>query len=214
MSLYIAYADESHDDAKFCLSAMVVRHRDWREALNIAKAHRQFLKDTYGVKLRGELHTKDLVKGKGRSFATRLISRWERSQIFLSMLRTVAAMPGVLLFNIVLEKAGHRDAHLTAWDRLFNRLERSARAWEEFERVKRKDLCADLWFQPNAKLHADIENRLMTYAPRFMVVADEGRETEITRALRRMHVFNQIPSNRGTWSPGKVTKSDVTKPDS
>ena len=40
VSLFMVYADESHNDRKFCLSAIVVRHRDWMPALVQVKAHR------------------------------------------------------------------------------------------------------------------------------------------------------------------------------
>ena len=40
-----------------------------------------------------------------------------------------------------------------------------------------------------------------------MVFADEGRETEITKALRKMSVFNPIPSKLGDWGAGAKSKN-------
>ena len=38
-------------------------------------------------------------------------------------------------------------------------------------------------------------------------IADEGREFEIERALRKMHVFNPIPSQFGSWPGGQRSRS-------
>ena len=39
-----------------------------------------------------------------------------------------------------------------------------------------------------------------------MIFSDEGKETQITRAFRKMGVFNPIPSQYGQW-PGGATKN-------
>jgi hypothetical protein len=45
------------------------------------------------------------------------------------------------------------------------------------------------------------------YKSRAFIIADEGKEDQITRALRRMHVHNPIPSSKGGWSDGRITKN-------
>jgi hypothetical protein len=44
-----------------------------------------------------------------------------------------------------------------------------------------------------------LDLRLNAYSPRAIVIADEGREREITRIMRKMGVFNPIPSRHGAW---------------
>jgi len=56
----------------------------------------------------------------------------------------------------------------------------------------------------------EIDRRLNIYRSRAVILADEGREIEITRALRKMHVFNPIPSRLGGWESGQYTKNITT----
>lgn len=207
MSLRIAYVDESHDNEKFCLSALIIRHREWKQCFEECKALRFRLREDFGIKPYAELHAYKLVRGKGRSFLSRNLGKWERSRAFLAILRAIANLPGVMLLNVVLEKQGRKDAHLLAWDRLFNRLERTARAWEEREVQQRSDLLAALRTSAKSEVIADVDARLKAFAPRFIVVADAGREREITRALRKMHVHNPVPSQFGSWETGSYSKN-------
>ncbi len=66
MSVRFFYVDESYDNNKFCLSAISIRHTDWKDCFDLVKQHRQYLKDTYGVFLRKEIHAQELVRGGGR----------------------------------------------------------------------------------------------------------------------------------------------------
>jgi hypothetical protein len=49
--------------------------------------------------------------------------------------------------------------------------------------------------------------RLNADRPRALIFADQGRELEITRAFRKMNVFNPIPSQFGVWSGTMRTKN-------
>ena len=40
-----------------------------------------------------------------------------------------------------------------------------------------------------------------------MIFADKGRELEITRAVRKMAIFNPIPSAVGTWDDGEAVRN-------
>jgi hypothetical protein len=207
MPVLVAYVDESHDDEKFCLSAIVIEHAQWHNALEAVRKHRLHLKDTFGIKLSHELHSYKLVRGKGRSFATRDLTKWERSRIFHSQLDMVARLPTVRLFNVVLDKSKHRDPQMTAWDRLTNRLERTMLHFEEVEMPIRKSLFAKAEKALPNQDSERLELRLLAYAPRTIIIADQGREGEINGALRRMRRYNPIPSKYGTWDDGGATKN-------
>jgi hypothetical protein len=209
MSLRLVYVDESHDSQKFCLSAIIIRHRDWKQCLDECKALRARLREDWGIRPHSEIHAYKLARGKGRRFQTRTLSKWERSRVLVDILRAVAALPGVWILNVALDKSGRRDAHLDAWDRLFNRLERTARRWEDSERAMRTALSNQIAKELPKPASEEAVSRMKAYAPRFMVVADQGREHEITRALRRMHVHNPIPSKFGAWESGSSTKNIV-----
>ena len=78
----------------------------------------------------------------------------------------------------------------------------------EFERREiplRRDLVAKL---PSdyAERH-QLEMRLDSYCPRAIIFADEGREAEITKVMRKMSVFNPIPSQFGKWKAGSATQN-------
>jgi len=56
-----------------------------------------------------------------------------------------------------------------------------------------------------------LKGRLEAFACRAMIISDAGHEQDITRALRRMHVYNPIPSKFGEWAPGQRVKSITTE---
>jgi hypothetical protein len=200
MSVRCFYVDESYDQQKFCLSAIAIRHDLWRDCFNRVQQHRRLLKQDHGVFIRKEIHAHELVGGRGQ-LSDQIINKHTRSRIFYGLLRLVAEMPGVMVFNICLDVKGRRDPQLDAWERLLNRIERTMLEFERRELPKRKELLSKL--PPNISTPGDaLHNRLLNYAPRAMIFADEGRETEITRVYRKMTVFNPIPSQFGTWSDG------------
>src|SRR4051794_30395660 len=99
MSVRLFYVDESYDDAKFCLSAISIRHSDWRQCFKAVKANRQRLKVDHGMYIRKEIHARDLVSGRGRiSPASNPVGKWMRSRIFYGLLQVVARLPHVLIF--------------------------------------------------------------------------------------------------------------------
>lgn len=147
--------------------------------------------------------------GRGQ-VSDRIINKHTRSRIFHSLLKLVAELPDVKVFNICLETNGRRDPQLDAWDRLLNRIERTMLAAEQKELPYRKDLLARLSPSEGAAGNA-LQTRLLSYAPRAMIFADEGRELEITRVYRKMTVFNPIPSQFGSWSEGTTKNMPVQR---
>ena len=209
MPVRFFYVDESYDSQKYVLSAVVIRHSHWKECFEMVREHRVNLKKDYGIYLRKEIHARDLIKGRGR-ISPNSINKWERSRIFFNLLRLVASLPQVHLFNVCLDVAAHKDPQMTAWDRLMNRAERSMLGWETTESALRRGLVSRAEGKLSAQDVREIERRLNIYRSRAVIIADEGREIEITRALRKMHVFNPVPSMLGGWSSGKYTKNITT----
>jgi hypothetical protein len=203
------YVDESYDKLKYCLSAISIRHSVWKECFDMVREHRVNLKNDHGIYLRKEIHARDLVKGRGK-ISPNTVGKWQRSRIFYGLLQLVSSLPEVWVFNICLNKADHHDPQMIAWDRLLNRVERTMLEQEKRETPIRRKLSA-LASQHIGTDEADkIERRLNIYRARATIFADEGREHEITKALRKMHVFNPIPSQRGAWASGKATKNITT----
>lgn len=206
MSVRLFYVDESYDQARFCLSAIGIRHVDWRDCLQQVRQYRAVLKQDHGIYLRKEIHAQEFVSGRGRVSAS-VVSKHARSRVFDGLLRLVASLPNVMIINICLEVSGRKNPQLDAWDRLLNRIERTLLEMERRELPLRKKLLATLpeEFPDGARLCLD--TRLNAYRSRALIFADQGRETEITGAFRKMNVFNPIPSRFGKWSGATQTKN-------
>jgi hypothetical protein len=205
MSLRIFYVDESYDAKKFCLTAIGIRHADWKDCFARIHQHRQLLNQHHGIFVRKEIHATDFVAGRGRISKT-TVNKHERSRIFKGFLSLVAQLPKVMIFNVCLDQAGRPDAQLDAWDRLLNRLERTLLAFEEAEIPYRKKLISEI--PPGyEKQEPELTRRLLALAPRAIIIGDEGRQRDITRAYRKMNVYNPIPSQFGKWESGDSTKN-------
>jgi len=209
MPVRFFYVDESYDDLKYCLSAIAIRHSDWKECFDIVREHRINLKKDYGIYLRKEIHARDLISGRGR-ISLNPITKWQRSRIFQGLLNLIATLPNVMVFNVCLSTADHTDPQMTAWDRLINRVERTMLELERIELPVRRGLYDRATTQMGSRDGDEIDRRLNIYRSRAVILADEGREIEITRALRKMHVFNPIPSRLGGWESGQYTKNITT----
>ncbi|HEX2269458.1 MAG TPA: DUF3800 domain-containing protein [Pyrinomonadaceae bacterium] len=188
------------------MSALAIRHSEWKQCFDLVREHRVNLKRDHGIYLSKEIHARDLVHGRGRISPTP-IGKWQRTRIFQGMLKLAASLPRVLLFNVCLDTGSHKDPQMTAWDRLTNRIERTMLEFERNELPLRRDLTEKATEHLSTVEGYQIERRLNIYRSRAVIFADEGRETEITRALRKMHVFNPIPSRLGEWPSGEPTKN-------
>ncbi|SRR6266540_1424244 len=210
MSVRILYVDESYDSQKFCLSAIAIRHSEWKECFDRIREHRQQLKQDHGIFMRKEIHASEFVAGRGK-ISDRVINKWLRSRIFFGLLDLVASLPKVLVFNICLDPKRHPDPQMTAWDRLINRIERTMLEFERRELPLRRGLASKAQAAVSPKEFEELDLRLNLYRARTIIAADEGRELEITRALRKMRVFNPIPSKYGQWAPGQTTQNIVAE---
>lgn len=210
MAVQLFYVDESFDEERFCLTGLWIRHRDWHHCFDSVRAHRLELRDQFGLRVRKELHARELVSGRGDLGTKAPLTKWQRSRVFFGVLRLLGRLP-VRLINICLDVQKHgNDAHILAWDRLVNRIERSMKAIDDDEAILRRRLVASalpLMKKEDGEL---LKGRLEAFACRALVLSDAGHEQDITRSLRRMHVYNPIPSKFGEWSPGQRVKSITT----
>lgn len=206
MSVRFFYVDESYDDTCFCLSAIGIRHTEWRECLSRVRQHRMILKQDHGIFLRKEIHAHEFVSGRGR-ISEQELGKYRRTQIFEGLLRLVAQLPNVMVINVCLGCTGRANPQMDAWNRLLNRIERCMLGMEERELPLRRELVATLPRDLSHSARRQIDARLNHYRPRAVVIADEGREPEITRTLRQMHTFNPVPSRLGTWDDGRKSRN-------
>jgi hypothetical protein len=211
-STWLYYVDESHDDEKFALIGMGLRINKWLEAFQAVKAFRSELRDQFGVRSNVEIHARDLVAGRGTlgrdKRGNRLeFSRRMRADIYSSLLRLVSTLPSVHIINVCLDVEGRKDPELDAWDRLFNRMERTAQERNRREARMRDGLLARIKPHLDDKDFERTSVRLAPYGAHVILIADEGRERDIARMRRKMAVHNPVPSQFKDWGAGKATKN-------
>jgi hypothetical protein len=211
-STWIYYIDESHDDEKFCLVALGFRIGAWREAIEKVKAFRRDLRKSDGVGTHREIHARDLVSGRGTLAVDKKgqripISNRRRVEIYTDLLRLTSELPSIHVFNVCLDCKGRRDAELDAWDRLLNRLQRTAVARNRSEHRVRGSILGMLKKVVPEKVYDKIALRAAPYTAHVIIIADEGRQREIAKMRRKMGVVNYIPSQHGGWGGGASTKN-------
>jgi hypothetical protein len=211
-STWIYYVDESHDDEKFCLTAWGLRINQWRNAYEAVKRFRTELRASDGIRTNVEIHARDLVSGRGNlaweKDGTRIpIGRRRRAQVYAEFLKLIASLPSVHIVNICLDVKGRKDPELDAWDRLFNRLNRTAEARNRQEDKIRDALLRRVQGHLLDKDFDRLGERLAPYGAHVLLIADEGRQGDIARMRRKMAVVNFVPSRFGDWGNGEKAKN-------
>jgi hypothetical protein len=188
----------------------MIKQSDWRSCFNDVQQHRRLLSTDRGIFVRKEIHARELVSGRG-NIAHTIIGKHIRSRIYFGLLTLISKMP-IRLFNVCLDVKGAKsDPHLLAWDRMLNRIERTLLAQEEREIPLRKRLVELVPETVSEEDRDKLKARLLDYHPKAIIIADEGRQREITRAVRKMSRFNPIPSDRGGWPEGRTKNIQVER---
>lgn len=117
------YIDASADRYKFVLTALRIPLNRWRTAFEQAKEFRRYLKKAYGLFYRKELHSTELIRGKGH-LSTRTITKSQRARIFSETLELIAKLPDIQILNVCIKVPGCPvDPYLRAFERMLNRIE-------------------------------------------------------------------------------------------
>jgi hypothetical protein len=125
MMAEIAYIDESYDDSKFVMSALVIPDHSWRSAFAHLQNYRKFLKQRYGIFTSKEFHATDFVAGRGR-IAPVAVPKGLRAHLFKEYLNIHNALPGAAIISGIWDKSGisQHDIHAKAFSRIQERLQR------------------------------------------------------------------------------------------
>lgn len=166
------YVDESGDTGRlpgssqfFCLSGLVIHESEWRNLISALLAHRKVLRANYGLPVRAEIHASEYMQ-KGVFGLEKHI----RLAILRNVLDEIAKFPSVSLTHVVVDKHGKPAGYDTlqaAWGTLFQRFENTLRAGN-FPGQHSQDYG--------------------------MVITDATAGTKLMRLMRRMAVYNPIPS--------------------
>jgi len=164
--MHIAYCDEAADRARTVASAVVVPEDAWRPAFTVIRDFRLSLRARYGIPLSYELHAHDLVAGKGTP-GQRLqpLGRKVGAAIFLEAVDTLNSLGLLGVYGISVS--------------LIN---------AQHKRPLRVAVT---------RLFQRIENNLIKIGAHGLIVydgQDNQHRTMARRILRRMNVYNPVPS--------------------
>lgn len=176
--MYLLYVDESGDaglnrspSRYFVLSGFVVHELRWHETLESVINFRKHLRDTYGLKLREELHASRFVHKPGDLAR---IPKSMRLKILREVLDFEAGLPDVSVINVLVDKDGKAppfDVFDVAWVTLIQRFHNT---------ISHKNF-------PGPQNPDD----------KGLLVVDQTEEKKLRGISRRMRRYNPVPSMFG-----------------
>lgn len=122
--MHLLYIDDSFEKPYQVYSAIAVPVSSWRSSFDAVKQWRQELKRKYGILVHKELHATVFVSGRG-SLGPRIVTKYERSQIFRSAFELLNSMPEVRVFNSC--RTSNPD---WAFERLITRVHKTMVTWD------------------------------------------------------------------------------------
>lgn len=171
------YVDESGDVGMersptryFALTGLVLHELRWRECLNQLIAFRQRMREHFGLKLREELHSSQLITRPGSLLR---IKRHDRLTIIRFFANQLASMADLNLINIVVDKQGKQqnyDVFGMAWRALIQRFENT---------ISHRNF--------SGPANAD---------DRGILLPDHTDNKKLVQLLRRMRRFNPVPNQQ------------------
>lgn len=174
--MYLMYVDESGDTGLtqsptqyFALSGIVVHERQWRTFINRLIALRRTLKSVYNLPVRTEIHASEYLR-----HAVHNLAKHDRLSILRNTIDELAKIPDISITNVIVDKRGKPagyDVFQNAWGVLFQRFENTLFYGN---------------FPGNFKEDYGI------------VLTDATAGTKLSRMVRRMAVYNPIPSSYGS----------------
>jgi Protein of unknown function (DUF3800) len=169
------YVDESGDcglvnspTRYFVLSGLVVHELRWEQTFKQLIEFRKRMRNKFGLKLREELHASHLIARPGD---LKRIPRHERLSILRHFSTELGSIPDVNIINIAVDKEGKTatyDVFEHAWRALIQRFENTL-SYRNFPGPVNPD-------------------------DRGMIFPDMTDVKKLTSLIRRMRVYNPIPS--------------------
>jgi hypothetical protein len=173
--LYLMYVDESGDTGLtnsptryFVLSGLIVHESYWRELINTLVAFKRKMRTLHGLPVRAEIHASEFVNTRAYD-----LERHVRLAILRNTLDELAKLDFISLTNVVVDKENkpdNYDVFHSAWGTLFQRFE-------------------------NTMLHGNFPGQHKN--DRGMVLTDATSGKLLTRLVRKMAVYNNVPNQGG-----------------
>ncbi len=170
--MQIAYYDESGDDGFpnyssrfFILSAVYVHYLNWKDCLDAVREFRRGLKDSYGLPVRMEMHTKHFLLNKN-PYRKLEMDNDVRKRIVGLFCDLIGSLD-LKIINVVIVKPRIRNPNYDVLDTALT---------YSIQRIE-NDLSPSV--NPEA---------------RFMIITDPGRVGKMRKTSRRIQRINFIPS--------------------
>lgn len=182
--MHLMYVDESGDPGQlrqtgaqpsrhYILSGVIIPDEQWRSYLSVLVDIRRGMRTRYNLFMRAELHGAEIINPRGNSIYLKVGSRHDRVNMYREVLRQVSSrMPLARIINICLDKSNPRYASIENHD-----FEEQAWSYliQRFSTFLKKTANGD----------------------RGMIFADQTNEDKVRKLLRKMRVFNSVPSRYG-----------------
>lgn len=180
--MYLMYVDESGDiglqnspTRYFVLTGLIIHELRWRPYLDQIIDFRSRMRQTFGLKLREEIHASAMINRPGDLVR---IQRHDRLTILRHFADELAAMPDLNIINIVVDKqnkGSSYDVFDAAWRALIQRFENTL-SHRNFSGPANPD-------------------------ERGMIFPDHTDDKKLTALLRQMRRYNPVP-NQPAFGPG------------
>jgi hypothetical protein len=175
--MYLLYVDESGDAGPrgagkhFVLSGLIVYEAQWTKCFRLIKDLRLNLYDEFGIRRNQELHANKTIAGRGALWGKRYPLS-DRIRLFQLILETIAQMPGVRVVSICINKAA-----------------------EQFAGKKGFSVMKTAWKFMLQRFHNYITHQKSDSTQFGMVLHDSGHEVEVRKLMRKLRVYNPVPSH-------------------
>jgi len=179
--MYLLYSDESGDPGRkgqgdyLILSALLIHEGRWRECFDLTKQLRTTLKQEYGIAKNAELHANKNIAGRGVLWG----KRWkveERVKLFQIIIETVSQMPGLKTMSVCIRKSA-----------------------SQFEGKKGRSIHDTAWTFILQRFHNFIvQQQGGNVNDHGIVLHDTGHDVEIRKLMRKLRVYNYVPSRYGS----------------
>lgn len=185
------YVDESGDTGiegsrsrYFILSAIVIHESLWNEALSSVKDFRRTLYQSYGIRQRVELHASPLLSKKHKGWDH--LNPWDRSQAYKSFVQFIGSQSHARIMSVCVDKNSSKytkseTVFQDAWSFLLQRFNTTL--------LKRN-------FPSGFSAHS------ISITDSGIVIPDLSAPLTINRIMRRMRVYNSVPTS-GLAGPAK-----------
>ncbi len=179
MRLY--YIDESEGPTCYVRSALGVDSERWNDLFTDIQEWRRELQEGYGIPTDRELHACDLLAGRG------MLARNEGTN------ERLAPSRGAEVFRDGLRRIEDAASSIGGVEVINVCLRKpDVRAYEQVSLDR-------LLNRINASVKAAGRHAFLIF--------DEGKERMITRAYRRLRIFNPVPSRYERWEEGERTRN-------